>query len=162
MEIAQTFAFWSRKAMQEEICNALNINNKNILDEFCTIHNYVDIKHKIIRKGSIALYKDELAIIPMNMADGSLIVKGKGNEDRNCSGPHGAGRLMSRSVAKESLKMEDFNDSMKNVYTTSVSTATIDESPMAYKPMKQILETISDTCDVVSIIKPIWNVKSGD
>ena len=162
MEIAQTFAFWSRKAMQEEICNALNINNKDILDEFCTIHNYVDIKHKIIRKGSIALYKDELAIIPMNMADGSLIVKGKGNEDRNCSGPHGAGRLMSRSVAKESLKMEDFNDSMKNVYTTSVSTATIDESPMAYKPMKQILETISDTCDVVSIIKPIWNVKSGD
>lgn len=162
MEIAQNFAYWSRKAMQDEICKALNIKKKHILDEFCTVHNYVDIKNSIIRKGSISLYKDEIAIIPMNMADGSLIVKGKGNEDRNCSGPHGAGRLMSRSVAKESLKMEDFKNSMKNVYTTSVSTATIDESPMAYKPMEQILETIGDTCEVLKIIKPIWNVKAND
>jgi len=162
MEIAQNFAYWSRKAMQDEICKALNIKKKHIIDEFCTIHNYVDIKNKIIRKGSISLYKDEIAIIPMNMADGSLIVKGKGNEDRNCSGPHGAGRLMSRSVAKESLKMEDFKKSMKEVYTTSVCVGTIDESPMAYKPMQQILETIDDTCEVLKIIKPIWNVKAND
>ena len=162
MEIAQNFAYWSRKAMQDEICKALNIKKKHILDEFCTVHNYVDIKNKIIRKGSISLYKDEIAIIPMNMADGSLIVKGKGNEDRNCSGPHGAGRLMSRSVAKESLKMEDFKKSMKDVYTTSVCVGTIDESPMAYKPMEQILETIGDTCEVLKIIKPIWNVKAND
>ena len=162
MEIAQNFAYWSRKAMQDEICKALNIKKKYILDEFCTIHNYVDIKNKIIRKGSISAYKDEIAIIPMNMADGSLIVKGKGNEDRNCSAPHGAGRLMSRSMAKESLKMEDFKKSMKDVYTTSVCVETIDESPMAYKPMEQILETIGDTCEVLKIIKPIWNVKAND
>lgn len=162
VEIASQFAYWSRKAMIQEICDALNIKRRYILDEFCTVHNYVDVKNRIVRKGSISLEKDEIALIPMNMRDGSLIVKGKGNPDRNYSGPHGAGRLLSRSAAKETLKMEDFKEAMKDIYTTSVSTATIDESPMAYKPMEQILATLGDTCEVLNIIKPIWNLKAGE
>jgi RNA-splicing ligase RtcB len=96
------------------------------------------------------------------MRDGSLIVKGKGNPDWNFSGPHGAGRILSRSAAKETLKMEDFKSSMKGIYTTSVSAATIDESPMAYKPMEEIINNINDTCDIVARIIPVWNVKAGD
>lgn len=162
MRICQDFAYWSRKAMQHEICEALNIKRKHILDEFCTIHNYVDTEARIVRKGSIRLLKDEIAIIPISMAYGSLIVKGKGSSEYNFSGPHGAGRLMSRSKAKETLKMEDFKKSMEGIYTTSVSTSIIDESPMAYKSAEDILENIKDLCEVVSIIKPIWNVKAGD
>jgi RNA-splicing ligase RtcB len=148
--------------MQHEICEALNIKRKYILDEFCTVHNYVDTEARVVRKGSIRLLKDELAVIPVSMAYGSLIVKGKGNEEYNFSGPHGAGRLMSRSAAKETLKMEDFKKSMEGIYTTSVSTSTIDEAPMAYKPAEDILENIKDLCEVVSIIKPVWNVKAGE
>lgn len=162
MKITQEYAYWNRKAMQAEVLDALNIKRKDILDSFCTIHNYIDIENKIIRKGAISLQKDEVALIPLNMSDGALIVKGKGNPDWNFSGPHGAGRLMSRSAAKEKLKMEDFKESMKGIYTTSVSVATIDESKMAYKPMQDIIDNIQDTCDIITRIKPIWNVKASD
>lgn len=162
MKLAQEYAIWNREAMFDEIMEHMGIKKKMILDKFCTIHNYIDVENRILRKGAISLQKDETAVIPINMSYGSLIVKGKGNAECNFSGPHGAGRLMSRSAAKESLKMEDFKASMKDVFTTSVSTATIDEAPMAYKPAEDILENIKDLCDVVEIIKPIYNVKAGD
>ena len=162
MKLAQEYAIWNREAMLDEIMEHMGIKKKMILDKFCTIHNYIDVENRILRKGAISLQKDEMAVIPINMSYGSLIVKGKGNAEYNFSGPHGAGRLMSRSAAKESLKMEDFKASMKDVFTTSVSTATIDEAPMAYKPAEDILENIKDLCDVVEIIKPIYNVKAGD
>jgi RNA-splicing ligase RtcB len=162
MKIAQEYAYWNRKAMQAEILDALNIKRKDILNSFCTMHNYIDIENKIIRKGAISLQKGEIALIPMNMSDGALIVRGKGNPDWNFSGPHGAGRLMSRTAAKEKLKMEDFKESMKGIYTTSVSVATIDESKMAYKPMQDIIDNIQDTCDIIMRIKPIWNIKASD
>ena len=161
MKWAQEYAVWNREAMIDEILEAFKLR-KAVLDKFCTIHNYIDIEDGIVRKGAISLEKDEKAIIPMNMADGCLIVKGKGNEDWNRSGPHGAGRLYSRSAAKEKLKMEDFKESMKGIYTTSVSASTIDESKMAYKPMQDIIDNIQDTCEIITRITPVWNVKAGE
>lgn len=162
MNLAQEYALWNREAMLKVIIDELGIKKRHILDKFCTVHNYINMKDLILRKGSISLHKDELAIIPINMRDGSLIVRGKGNPDWNCSGPHGAGRLMSRSKAKESLKMEDYKEAMKGIYTTCVSTATIDESPMAYKPIDEIIENIQDTAEIVNIIKPIYNFKAAE
>lgn len=160
MEIAQEYAMLNREAMMDVIVSEMGIKKHHILDKFCTIHNYIDLDNMILRKGAISLQKDELALIPINMRDGSLIVKGKGNADMNCSGPHGAGRLMSRSKAKETLKMEDYKSAMEGIYTTCVGTATIDEAPMAYKPMESIIENIKDNAEVVNIIKPIYNFKS--
>ena len=131
-------------------------------DWFETLHNYVDTKHGLIRKGAISAMEGEKVIIPMNMRDGSLICIGKGNEDWNCSAPHGAGRLMSRSKAKDEIALEDFEKSMEGIYTTSVCRGTIDESPMAYKPMDEILSAIGDTAEVVEIIKPIYNFKAAE
>jgi len=124
-----------------------------------TLHNYINITHKIIRKGAIAAYQGEKVLIPLNMRDGSIIAVGKGNEDWNCSAPHGAGRLMSRSKAKEILNMEDYNKSMEGIYTTSIVESTIDEAPMAYKPSEEIIELVKDTVDIIKIIKPIYNFK---
>lgn len=162
MDIAQEYARLNREAMLQVICSEMEIDDNVILDKFCTIHNYIDIKNKILRKGAISLQRDETAIIPMNMRDGSLIVKGKGNSDWNCSGPHGAGRLMSRAAAKRDLKLNDFEDSMKGIYTTSVCEATIDEAPMAYKPMDEIIANIGDNANIINIIKPIYNFKAKD
>ena len=162
MKIAQEYAMLNREAMLDVIISEMGIKKRYILDKFCTIHNYIDLDNMILRKGAISLQRDELAIIPINMADGSLIVKGKGNLDMNFSGPHGAGRLMSRSKAKETLKMEDYKESMKDIYTTSVCTATIDEAPMAYKPIESILENIKDNADVVTRIHPVYNFKSSE
>lgn len=162
MDIAQDYARLNREAMLDIICSEMGIDDNVILDKFCTIHNYIDIKNKILRKGAISLQTAETAIIPMNMRDGSLIVKGKGNFDWNCSGPHGAGRLMSRAAAKRDLKMDDFTDSMKGIYTTSVCAATIDEAPMAYKSMDEIVANIGDNADIINIIKPIYNFKAKD
>ena len=116
----------------------------------------------ILRKGSISAQKGEKVIIPMNMRDGSLICIGKGNEDWNFSAPHGAGRLMSRSEAKENISMKDFKESMKNVFSTSVNKSTIDESPFAYKPMDEIIQNVQDTVEIIDIIKPIYNFKAAD
>ena len=161
MKWSQEYAYWNREAMLEEIVDEFKLK-KAVVQKFHTIHNYIDTENRIVRKGAISLEAGELAIIPMNMRDGSLIVIGKGNEDWNYSGPHGAGRVLSRTAARNQLKMEDFKSSMKDVFTTSVSIATLDESPMAYRPMDQIVKNIGDTCDVVGRIIPIWNIKAGD
>ena len=162
MKIAQEYAIWNREAMMDVLLQGLGIGKDDILEKFCTIHNYIDIENRILRKGSISLQKDETAIIPMNMRDGSLIVRGKGNSAWNFSGPHGAGRLMSRSQAKETLSMEDFKSTMSGIYTTCISTRTLDESPMAYKPMAEIIRNIHDTAEIVKIIKPIYNFKAAE
>lgn len=162
MKIAQEYAVLNREAMLDVIISEMGIKKRHILDKFCTIHNYIDLDNMILRKGAISLQKDELAIIPINMSEGSLIVKGKGNSDMNYSGPHGAGRLMSRSKAKETLKMEDYKASMEGIYTTCVGAATIDEAPQAYKPIESILENIKDNADVVTRIRPIYNFKSSE
>ena len=162
MKIAQEYAILNREAMMDTIIESMGIKRRYILDKFCTMHNYIDLENMILRKGSISLQKDEIALIPMNMRDGSLIVKGKGNPEWNFSGPHGAGRLMSRSKAKETLTMADFKSSMDGIYTTCINSGTIDESPMAYKPMEDIVSNIGDTADIVKIIKPIYNFKAGE
>lgn len=131
------------------------------LSGFETLHNYVDVDSKIIRKGAIRALEGERVIIPINMRDGSLICTGLGNEDWNCSAPHGAGRLMSRGEAKEKVSLEDFKKSMGGIYTTSVDISTIDESPFVYKSMDDILRYVTDTVHVDKIIKPIYNCKAG-
>lgn len=162
MDICQEFARLNREAMLDTLIEGMGIKKRHILDKFCTIHNYIDIKNGILRKGSISLQKDEIAIIPGSMEYGSLIVKGKGNPDWNFSGPHGFGRKLSRSKAKETLKMEEFKDRMKNIYSTSVCAGTIDESPMAYKSPEDIIPILTDTCDIITHITPIYNFKASD
>lgn len=161
MRICASFAYWNRKAMLYEILSGMGIKNHHVLDEFTTLHNYVDTDERIIRKGAISLKKDEIAIIPMNMRDGAIIVRGKGNVESNLSGPHGAGRLLSRGDAKAKLSMAEYKDTMKGIYTTSVGTSTIDESPMAYKPMQAIIDNIGDMCDIEMTIKPEYNFKAS-
>jgi len=129
---------------------------------FHTIHNYIDFNDNIIRKGSIKADKGLKVLIPMNMRDGSLLCIGKGNPDWNNSAPHGAGRLMSRSKAKEMINMEEYIDTMKDVYSTSITKSTLDEAPMAYKPMQEIIDNIVDTVDIIAILKPIYNFKASD
>jgi RNA-splicing ligase RtcB len=158
MKIVQQFATLNRKAMIAEIVNRMGFT---IEDQFTTIHNFIDTESMILRKGAISAKQGEKVLIPINMRDGSLICIGKGNEDWNYSAPHGAGRLMSRSKAKELVTIEEYKDSMKNVWSTSVSEGTIDESPMAYKPMEEIIENIKDTVDIVNIIKPVYNFKAS-
>jgi RNA-splicing ligase RtcB len=159
MKICQEFARRNREEIARRIIKFLKIRPEW---SFHTIHNYIDFSDNIIRKGAIRCNEGELVIIPLNMRDGSIIAKGKGNPDWNFSGPHGAGRLMSRSKAKESISMDDFRDSMKDVFTTSVSKNTIDESPMAYKDSNEIVEAIQDTVEVLEIIKPIYNFKASE
>lgn len=161
MNICASFSYWNRKAMLDVIIDGMDIKRRYILDEFTTLHNYVDVENRIIRKGAISLQDGERAIIPMNMRDGSLIVTGKGCAEANFSGPHGAGRVLSRGAAKQSLSMEEFKKSMEGIYTTSVRQSTIDESPMAYKPMDKILDNIGDLCTVDTIIKPEYNFKAS-
>lgn len=161
MNICASFSYWNRKAMLDVILDGMDIKRRYILDEFTTLHNYVDVENRIIRKGAISLQDGERAIIPMNMRDGSLIVTGKGCAEANFSGPHGAGRVLSRGAAKQSLSMEEFKKSMEGIYTTSVRQSTIDESPMAYKPMDKILDNIGDLCTVDTIIKPEYNFKAS-
>ncbi|PEN61655.1 RtcB family protein [Bacillus wiedmannii] len=158
MAIAQNYARLNRKAMIDEIVKNMNWV---IEDAFTTIHNYIDMEHMILRKGAISAQKDELVIVPINMRDGSIIATGKGNPDWNFSGPHGAGRLMSRSKAKELVSLEDFKQTMENVWTTSVNESTLDESPYAYKPMAEILENIQDSLEIQQIIKPLYNFKAN-
>ena len=159
MRIAQHYAAVNRETIAKRILKYAKLHDEDMFD---TIHNYIDIDNMILRKGSISAQKGERSIIPMNMRDGSLICAGKGNPDWNFSAPHGAGRLMSRTEAKNSLSMREFKDTMKGIYSSSIGRDTIDEAPMAYKPMEEILSYISDTVDVVDVIKPIYNFKAGD
>ena len=158
MKIVQEFAVWNRKAMADEIISRMGLT---VINDFSTIHNYIDTETMILRKGAISAEKGEMVIIPINMRDGSIIAIGKGNKDWNCSAPHGAGRLMSRKKAKEILSLDEFTEIMKDIYTTSVNQSTLDESPMAYKPIDEILENIKDTADIHKIIRPIYNFKSS-
>ena len=158
MKIAQDFATLNRAAISDEIQCGMRYK---IIDEWETRHNYIDTDNMILRKGSISAQEGEIAIIPMNMRDGSLIVRGKGNPDWNYSAPHGAGRLMSRTEARNLIPMKDFKNSMEGIYTTSVSAATLDEAPQAYKPMEEIIKNIEPTCEIVDVMKPIYNFKAS-
>lgn len=158
MKITQEYAVLNRKAMAQIIIDHTDLHPA---DEFTTIHNYLDTNNMIIRKGAVAAETGQRLLIPMNMRDGSLVCTGKGNPDWNCSAPHGAGRLMSRSAAKQQISLSDFEASMAGIWTNSVRTSTIDESPMAYKPMESIVDNIGDTIDIVDVIKPVYNFKSG-
>ena len=159
MKIVQHFAMLNRQAMMDEIVKGMKLH---VEEQFTTIHNYIDTDAMILRKGSVSAKAGEKLLIPINMRDGSLICSGKGNEDWNCSAPHGAGRLMSRADAKQSFTVSEFKKQMAEVYTTSVSKATLDECPMAYKGMQDILDNIGPTADVVKVIRPIYNFKAGD
>lgn len=158
MRICQDFA---RKNCEEIARRILSFLRVESIEAFRTVHNYIDFEDNIIRKGAIRCNKGEKVIIPLNMKDGSIIGIGKGNEDWNCSGPHGAGRLMSRSKARKSISIDDFKRAMNGIFTTSVNESTIDESPMAYKDASEIIELIKDTVDIVEVIHPIYNFKSS-
>ena len=161
MQLCQAYATINRKSIANIILYQLLKTSINDYDFFETIHNYINLKDNIIRKGSISARLDEKCIIPMNMRDGSLICIGKGNPDWNYSAPHGAGRIMSRNKAKELIQMKEYEESMKDVWSTSVCLSTLDESPMAYKPMEEIVKNIKDTVDIIDIIIPIYNFKAN-
>lgn len=156
--IIQKYAHINRKTIANEIITRMGLT---IEEEFTTCHNYIDLDNMILRKGAISAQKGEKLIIPINMRDGSIIGIGKGNPDWNYSAPHGAGRIMSRSKAKELVSLEEFEKSMNGVWTTSVCQSTIDESPMAYKPIEEIVENIKDTVTIERIIKPVYNFKAN-
>lgn len=161
MKLCQEFAKDNRLCIAKQIlCNYFEVPYD--FNYFQTIHNYIDFEDNIVRKGSIKASYGKKVLIPMNMRDGCIIGIGKGNDDWNQSAPHGAGRIMSRIEAKNTLSMKDFKDSMQDIYTTSVNESTIDESPMAYKPMQEIIDCIKDTVEIEKIIKPIYNFKASE
>ena len=159
MKIVQHFAMLNRQAMVDEIVCGLGLH---VEEQFTTVHNYIDTESMILRKGAVSARSGEKLLIPINMRDGSLICVGKGNEDWNFSAPHGAGRLMSRAEAKRRFDITGFRQEMDGIYTTSVNESTLDECPMAYKGMDDILSNIGPTVDVAKIIKPIYNFKAGE
>ena len=158
MKIVQEYAMLNRHAMMDEIIKNMGLH---VRDSFSTIHNYIDTEKMILRKGAVSAQTGETLLIPINMRDGSLICTGKGNPDWNCSAPHGAGRVLSRGEAKATLTLSEFKKQMEGIYSTSVSRETIDESPMAYKSIEDIVSNIGDTVDIEDIIKPIYNFKAG-
>jgi len=164
MEICQHFASLNRYHIANTIIG--DLFGADIaywkLPMFETIHNYIEFGTNMVRKGAISAKAGEPLLIPINMCDGCILGKSKGNEDWNCSAPHGAGRIMSRSKAKEVVSLKEFEDSMQGIFTTSVGQSTIDEAPMVYKPMAEIVENIADTVEIVKIIKPIYNFKASE
>jgi len=163
MRICQKFAYINRVMIAQIICNHMGWGvDADMPDYFECIHNYIDHDSNIVRKGAISAKLGEKVLIPINMRDGCIIGTGKGNEDWNQSAPHGAGRVMSRTKAKELVSLEEFEKSMDGIYTTSVNQSTIDESPMAYKTLDEIVENIKDTVDVLAIIKPVYNFKASE
>lgn len=159
MKLTQQFAVLNRKAMVDVILEGMGLT---AVDIFTTIHNYIDTDAMILRKGSVSAKKGEKLLIPINMRDGSLICIGTGNEEWNCSAPHGAGRLMSRRAALNTLSMEEFQNEMKGIYTTCVVPDTLDESPMAYKSIEEIVSQIGPTAIIVERIRPVYNFKASD
>lgn len=162
MKILQKFAKFSRKAMIDIISVGLRLDKHDILDQFTTIHNYIDTDAMILRKGSVRALNGERILIPINMRDGSLVCIGKGNADWNYSAPHGAGRVMGRKEARYKLKLEDFEKSMEGIWSSTVSKETIDEAPMAYKDMSEIEANITPTAEIEKIIKPVYNFKAAE
>ena len=159
MDLMQRFADLNRRIMKEVILDGMKLKEEG---SFTTIHNYIDIETMILRKGAVSAKKDEQLLIPMNMRDGSLICTGLGNEEWNFSAPHGAGRVMSRGEAKNSVTLSEFRKEMEGIYTTTVSKETLDEAPMVYKPMEQIVNAITDTVKIDKTIKPVYNFKAGE
>ena len=159
MKIVQKFAMLNRQAMMDEIIKGMHLH---VEEQFTTIHNYIDTDKMILRKGAVSAEAGERLLIPINMRDGSLLCTGKGSAEWNFSAPHGAGRLMSRSEAKQSFTVSEFKKQMKGIYTSTVSASTLDECPMAYKPIEDIVNNIGDTVTVNEIIKPIYNFKAGE
>jgi len=158
VEICQKFARRSRELMAEIILGRLSLT---ALDAFHTIHNYIDTEEMILRKGAIAAHDGERVLIPINMRDGSVLAVGRGNPEWNYSAPHGAGRILSRTEAKETLDLEEYRREMAGVYTTSVNEKTLDEAPMAYKSLSDIIDVISDSVDIIEVLKPIYNFKAN-
>ncbi len=159
VEICQQFARRNREKMAEVILERTGMTGS---DAFHTIHNYIDTEEMILRKGAIAAHKGEKVLIPINMRDGSVLAVGRGNPEWNYSAPHGAGRLMSRTRAKENLSLDDYRKTMEGIYTTCVNAATLDEAPMAYKSLADIIDVIRESVDVIDIMKPIYNFKASD
>lgn len=159
IKIAETFAEYNRKAIIDVIIKGMGLH---VVEQFTTIHNYIDTDNMILRKGAVSAKQGELLLIPMNMRDGSLLCVGKGNPDWNYSAPHGAGRLMSRNQAKETFTVSEYEKEMNGIYTTSVNNSTLDECPMAYKRMEDIIDNISPTVEIKDIIKPIYNFKASE
>lgn len=158
MQIAQQYAVFNRQSMAQTILKAMKWE-KQVIESFDSPHNYIDLKHMILRKGAASARKNEKMIVPLNMKDGSIIGVGKGNDEWNQSGPHGAGRTMSRSQARASIRLENYQHMMRHVWTTSVSKKTLDEAPKAYKSKKQILTDLHETMEVKEIIRPLYNFK---
>lgn len=156
--ICQEFARLNREKMAELIIEHAGLE---AVEAFHTIHNYIDTDEMILRKGAIAAHKGEMLLIPINMKDGSVLAYGKGNPEWNYSAPHGAGRIMSRTKAKDVIDMEDYRKTMEGIYTTSVSASTLDEAPMAYKSLGDIIDVIEESVDVIEVLKPIFNYKAG-
>ncbi|MBQ1317452.1 MAG: RtcB family protein [Lachnospiraceae bacterium] len=159
VEVCQHFARRNREKMAEILLARAGIEGG---EAFHTIHNYIDTEEMILRKGAIAAHAGEKVLIPINMRDGSVLAVGKGNAEWNFSAPHGAGRIMSRSAAKERLSLAEYRETMKGVYTTSVSEATLDEAPMAYKSLEDIIGVIRDSVDIIDVMKPVYNFKASD
>ena len=155
-EIANEYADASRRAIANVIIEGMDLE---VLSSFTTVHNYIDLKNKVLRKGAVSAKEGEVLIIPINMRDGSLIAVGKGNEDWNTSAPHGAGRIMSRGQAKREIDLDRFKTSMDGIFSTTVNENTLDESPEAYKGMEEIIANTGDTVEVLKVIKPIYNIK---
>ena len=158
VEICQRFARRNRELMARILLERADLEGG---EAFHTIHNYIDTEEMILRKGAIAAHAGEKVLIPINMRDGSVLAVGKGNPEWNYSAPHGAGRVMSRTVARERLDMEEYRREMAGVYTTSVSEATLDEAPMAYKSLADIIDVIAESVDVIEVLKPIYNFKAN-
>lgn len=159
IKICQDFARLNREKIAEVLLSRTGITAS---DSFHTVHNYIDTDEMILRKGAIAAHNGERVLIPINMRDGSIIAVGNGNPDWNYSAPHGAGRIMSRSSAKERLSMTEYQESMAGIYTTSINERTLDEAPMAYKSLDDIIDIVEDSVDVIEIMKPIYNFKASD
>ena len=158
VEICQKFARRNREKIAEVILERTGMTGT---EAFHTIHNYIDTEEMILRKGAIAAHEGEKVLIPINMRDGSILAIGKGNKEWNYSAPHGAGRIMSRKKAKEKLDIEEYKKAMAGVYTTSVNEATLDEAPMAYKSLKDILDVIKEAVEVIDVMKPVYNFKAN-
>ncbi len=159
IDICQQFAKRNREKMAELLLDEMGFISK---ETFHTIHNYIDVEERILRKGAVSAKNGEKLLIPINMRDGSLICIGKGNDEWNCSAPHGAGRLMSRTAAFERLTLEEYATQMRGIYTTCVNSSTLDESPMAYKSMDEIVENIEPTAQIIAHVKPIYNFKAAE
>lgn len=157
--VCQSFARRSREKMAEIILERTGMTGA---DGFHTIHNYIDTDEMILRKGAIAAHKGEKVLIPINMRDGSVLAVGKGNPEWNYSAPHGAGRIMSRTKAKNELSLDQYKEEMAGVYTTSVNENTLDEAPMAYKSLEDIIDVIRESVDVIDVMKPIYNFKASE